>query len=117
MDLSYSDEQQHLRENLSSFFSKESTPEHVRAAEPDGFDAELWDKIAAMGLPAMAVSEELGGGGASALDLVLTAEEFGKRIPPAPLIEAVAATNLLGRLHASAELRGRRTAPRCRGRR
>jgi alkylation response protein AidB-like acyl-CoA dehydrogenase len=102
MDLSYSDEQQHLRENLSGFFAKESTPEHVRAAEPDGFDAELWDKIAAMGLPAMAVSEDFGGGSASALDLVLTAEEFGKRIPPAPLIEAIAATNLLGRLHAGA---------------
>jgi len=65
MDLSYSDEQQHLRENLSSFFSKESTPERVRAAEPSGFDPELWDKIAAMGLPAMAVPEDLGGGGAS----------------------------------------------------
>jgi alkylation response protein AidB-like acyl-CoA dehydrogenase len=102
MDLSYSDEQQHLRENLSSFFSKESTPERVRAAEPDGFDADLWNKIAAMGLPAMAVSEDLGGGGASVLDLVLTAEEFGKRIPPAPLVETVAATNLLGRLHAVA---------------
>jgi alkylation response protein AidB-like acyl-CoA dehydrogenase len=98
MDLSYSEEQQSLRENLSSFFSKESTPERVRAAEPSGFDAELWDKIVAMGLPSMAVAEDLGGGGASVLDLVLTAEEFGKKIPPAPLIEAVAATNLLGRL-------------------
>ena len=49
-----------------------------------------------MGLPAMAVPEDLGGGGASLLDLVLTAEEFGRRIPPAPLIEASAATNLLG---------------------
>jgi len=98
MDLSYSDEQQNLQESLSSFFSKESTPERVRAAEPNGFDAELWDKVAAMGLPAMALPEDLGGGGASVLDLVLTAEEFGKRIPPAPLIESVAATNLLGRL-------------------
>jgi len=102
MDLSYSDDQQQLRENLSSFFSKESTPERVRAAEPSGFDVELWDKITAMGLPAMAVPEDLGGGGASALDLVLTAEEFGKRIPPVPLIEGVAATNLLGRLCATA---------------
>ena len=41
MDLSYSDEQQQLRENLASFFSKESTPERIRAAEPSGFDAEL----------------------------------------------------------------------------
>jgi alkylation response protein AidB-like acyl-CoA dehydrogenase len=101
MDLSYSDEQQHLRENLSGFFAKESTPAHVRAAEPSGFDPELWDRIAAMGLPAMAVPENLGGGGASVLDLVLTTEEFGRKIPPAPLVEAMVATNLLGRLCAA----------------
>lgn len=98
MDLSYSDEQKDLRENLASFFSKESTPERVRAAEPSGFDPGLWEKIAGMGLPSMGVAEDLGGGGATLLDLVLTAEEFGRRIPPAPLIEAAAATNLLGRL-------------------
>jgi alkylation response protein AidB-like acyl-CoA dehydrogenase len=114
MDLSYSDDQQNLRESLSSFFAKESTPEQVRAAEPGGFDPELWKKIAAMGLPAMALPESLGGGGASVLDLVLTAEEFGKRIPAAPLIEAVVATNLLGRLAtgsgAADELLGRASA-------
>ena len=98
MDLSYSDEAHDLRESLASFFAKESTPEHVRAAEPSGFDPGLWEKIAAMGLPAMAVPEDLGGGGASLLDQAFTAEEFGRRIPPAPLIEASVATNLLGRL-------------------
>lgn len=98
MDLSYSDEQQALRETLGSFFSKESTLERVRAAEPSGFDAELWDRITAMGLPTMGVPEDLGGGGASPLDLVLTAEEFGKWIPPAPLIESMVANNLLARL-------------------
>ena len=98
MDLALSDEQRDLRESLASFFSKESTPERVRAAEPSGFDPALWEKIAAMGLATMAVPEELGGGGANLLDLVLTAEEFGRRIPPAPLIEAAAATNLLARI-------------------
>ncbi|HEX3563990.1 MAG TPA: acyl-CoA dehydrogenase family protein [Acidimicrobiales bacterium] len=98
MDLSYSDEQRDLRESLATFFSKESTPERVRAAEPTGFDPGLWEKIAAMGLPSMAVAQDLGGGGGSLLDLVLTAEEFGRRIPPAPLIESAVATNLLGRV-------------------
>jgi alkylation response protein AidB-like acyl-CoA dehydrogenase len=98
MDLSYTDEQRDLRENLATFFSKESTPERVRAAEPHGFDPGLWNKIAAMGLPSMAVAQDQGGGGAGLLDLVLTAEEFGRRIPPAPLIESAVATNLLGRL-------------------
>ena len=98
MDLSYSDEQRDLRESLATFFSKESTPERVRAAEPTGFDPGLWEKIAAMGLPSMAVAQDLGGGGGGLLDLVLTAEEFGRRIPPAPLIESAVATNLLGRV-------------------
>jgi len=98
MDLSYSDEQRDLRESLATFFSKESTPERVRAAEPTGFDPGLWEKIAAMGLPSMAVPHDLGGGGGGLLDLVLTAEEFGRRIPAAPLIESAVATNLLGRV-------------------
>ncbi len=98
MDLAYSSQQQDLRESLSTFFSKESTPERVRAAEPGGFDPGLWRQVAAMGLHSMIVDEDLGGGGATLLDLVLTAEEFGRRIPPAPLIEAAVATNLLGRL-------------------
>ena len=98
MDLSYSPEQQDLRESLATFFSKESTPERVRAAEPTGFDSGLWRQVTTMGLPSMAVAEDLGGGGASMLDLVLAAEEFGRRIPPAPLIEATVSANLLGRL-------------------
>jgi alkylation response protein AidB-like acyl-CoA dehydrogenase len=98
MDLSFTDEQRDLRESLAAFFSKESTTEHVRAAEPDGFDVRLWDRVAAMGLASMSVDEELGGGGATLLDLVFTAEEFGRRIPPVPLIEAAVSTNLLGRL-------------------
>ncbi|MGA7418151.1 MAG: acyl-CoA dehydrogenase family protein [Acidimicrobiales bacterium] len=98
MDLSYSDEARDLRESLASFFAKESTPERVRAAEPSGFDPGMWERVAAMGLPAMAVPEDLGGGGASLLDQAFTAEEFGRRIPPAPLIEASVATNLLGRV-------------------
>jgi alkylation response protein AidB-like acyl-CoA dehydrogenase len=98
MDLSFTEEQRDLRESLAAFFSKESTTEHVRAAEPSGFDVGLWDKVAAMGLPSMSVDEDLGGGGATLLDLVFTAEEFGRRIPPAPLIETAVSANLLGRL-------------------
>lgn len=101
MDLAYTEEQQDLREHLASFFSKESTPERIRAAEPIGFDQELWGKVASMGLASMAVPEDLGGDGASMLDLVLTAEEFGRRIPPVPLIEAAAATNLAACLSGS----------------
>jgi alkylation response protein AidB-like acyl-CoA dehydrogenase len=98
MDLSYTEEAQDLRESLASFFAKESPPEVVRAAEPGGFDLGLWEKVAAMGLPSMAVAQDVGGGGASLLDLAFTAEEFGRWVPPVPLIESCVATNLLSNL-------------------
>jgi alkylation response protein AidB-like acyl-CoA dehydrogenase len=101
MDLGYSDEERDLRESLASFFDKESPLAAVRAAEPDGFDLGLWKKVAAMGLPSMGVSSTFGGGGASLLDLTLTAEQFGQRIAPVPLLESMVASNLLGRLVAS----------------
>ena len=98
MDLSDSEEQSTLRKYLANFFTRESTTERVRASEPLGFDARLWSDMLAMGLPSMAVPEALGGGGAGLGDLTLAAEEFGRRIAPAPFIEAAAANDLLARL-------------------
>jgi alkylation response protein AidB-like acyl-CoA dehydrogenase len=43
-----------------------------------------------MGLP-----EDAGGGGASNLDLVLVAEQYGRRIAPVPFIEAAATGHVL----------------------
>ena len=98
MDLSDSEEQSTLRKHLANFFARESTTERVRASEPLGFDARLWSEMLAMGLPSMAVPEALGGGGAGLGDLTLAAEEFGRRIAPAPFIEAAVANDLLARL-------------------
>ena len=98
MDLSDSEEQLTLRKHLATFFGRESSPVRVRASEPLGFDRLLWAEIFAMGLPSMAVPETLGGGGASTQDLALAAEEFGRRIAPAPLIETCVANNLLAHL-------------------
>jgi alkylation response protein AidB-like acyl-CoA dehydrogenase len=98
MQLADTDEQRDLREHLSSFFAKESTPERVRAAEPLGFDPHLWEQVVAMGLPVMAVPESQGGGEASLSDLALTAEEFGRRIGSVPLVETAVTANLLAAL-------------------
>jgi len=98
MDLAYSEEERDLRESLGNFFAKEASLSVVRAAEPTGFDIALWEKVAALGLPSMGVAAALGGGGATLLDLTLTAEEFGRRLAPVPLLESMVAANLLGRL-------------------
>jgi alkylation response protein AidB-like acyl-CoA dehydrogenase len=95
MDLSLGEDQLTLRAAFAEFFDKESTVERVRAAEPLGFDQELWTKLAGTGAIAMGLPEDAGGGGASNLDLVLVAEQYGRRIAPVPFIEAVAAGHVL----------------------
>jgi alkylation response protein AidB-like acyl-CoA dehydrogenase len=84
---------------------KECPTARVRAAEPLGFDADLWREVVAMGLPTIAVPAELGGGGASMEELGLAAREVGRAVAPVPLIEASAATNLLARCGATDLLR------------
>jgi alkylation response protein AidB-like acyl-CoA dehydrogenase len=101
VDLALADEQQALAEHLRSFMEKECPPSRVRAAEPLGFDADLWREVVAMGLPAIAVPAELGGGGASLEELGLVALEVGRHVAPVPLIEAAATTNLLARCGAT----------------
>ncbi|QFG26132.1 acyl-CoA dehydrogenase family protein [Actinomadura sp. WMMB 499] len=95
MDLAFTDDQEALRESLRDFFESESPPEVVRAAEPLGFDGDLWRKVVEMGLPAIPVPAEQGGGGAGLLELAVAAECLGRTLAPVPLLEVAAATALL----------------------
>ena len=95
MDLSLGEDQLSLRAAFAEFFDKEATVERVRAAEPLGFDQDLWAKLAGTGAVAMGLPEDAGGGGASNLDLALVAEQYGRRIAPVPFIEAAAAGAVL----------------------
>jgi alkylation response protein AidB-like acyl-CoA dehydrogenase len=95
MDLGLSDEQRALVASYGSLLAKASTPEDVRAAEPSGFDEELWRLLVDTGALLMAVPEERGGWGASLLDLALVAELIGRHAAPAPVIEAQVAVRLL----------------------
>jgi alkylation response protein AidB-like acyl-CoA dehydrogenase len=101
MDLSLSEDQLTLRAAFAEFFDKEATVERVRAAEPLGFDQELWAKLAGTGAVAMGLPEDAGGGGASCLDLVLVAEQYGRRIAPVPFVEAAAAGHVLAQAAAA----------------
>ncbi|SEG67302.1 Acyl-CoA dehydrogenase [Thermomonospora echinospora] len=95
MNLDFTDDQEALRGAVREFFDKESPPEVVRAAEPLGFDAALWRKVVELGLPAIAVPEDRGGGGAGFVELAIAAEFLGRSLAPVPLIEAAVATTLL----------------------
>src|SRR5688572_5649701 len=74
MDLSFTPDQDALREATSRLYAKESHGERLREAEATGLDPVLWDAIVAMGLPTMALAEEAGGAGASLTDLAAAVE-------------------------------------------
>jgi alkylation response protein AidB-like acyl-CoA dehydrogenase len=81
-----------LRDTCRAFFANESPPSRVRAAEdatPRGFDAALWAKAAALGVPGLVRD------GASRHDLAIIAEESGRVLAPIPLVESLVAARLL----------------------
>jgi alkylation response protein AidB-like acyl-CoA dehydrogenase len=101
VDLSLSEDQLAVQAAFAGFFDSEASLERVRAAEPLGFDPDLWAKLAGTGAISMGWPEDAGGGGASRLDLVLVAEQYGRRIAPVPFPESVAAGGLLARAGAT----------------
>jgi alkylation response protein AidB-like acyl-CoA dehydrogenase len=101
VDLNPSDEQQQLVDSFGALYAKDSPPERVRSAERTGHDPELWLRLLENGALEMAVDERAGGWGASLLDLALVAEQHGRHLGSAPLLEAQAAVRLLARLASS----------------
>ncbi|MGV0789427.1 acyl-CoA dehydrogenase [Mycolicibacterium sp. XJ2] len=95
MDLSLSGEQRQLVESFAAMYTRESTSQRVRAAEPLGFDPKLWEALVQTGVIEMAVGESDGGWGASELELALIAEQYGRAVASAPVIEAQIAARLL----------------------
>ncbi|MBA3053442.1 MAG: acyl-CoA dehydrogenase [Sphingomonadales bacterium] len=100
MNLELSGDQLLLKESFERLFRTDSSPARVRAAEPAGFDQDLWQSLAEMGALTMRVPEADGGGGFSLLDAQIVAEEAGKALASAPLIEAMVSNRLLARLTA-----------------
>lgn len=102
-DFSLDDEHIALRDAFASFFMKECPTSVVRAAEPNGFDAELWDKMMALDVTTMGLPESLGGDGAGLVELVLAAEEYGRALAPVPLVETMVAGRVLAASSTNAE--------------
>lgn len=100
-DYSLDEQQLAVQETFADFFTRLSPSSVVRAAEPTGFDKALWQKAQATGVVTMGVPESRGGDGATLIDLVLVAEEYGKTLAPIPFVEAVVAGLLLADLDGS----------------
>lgn len=97
MDLSLSGEQRQLVDSFAAMYARQSTSQRVRAAEPVGFDSRLWKALLETGAVQMAVGEAAGGWGASELELALIAEQYGRALASAPIIETQVAARLLAR--------------------
>jgi alkylation response protein AidB-like acyl-CoA dehydrogenase len=100
LDYSLSDDHVALQDAYKQFFKTHCPIETVRAAEPSGFDKNLWERLCAMGATTMALPESAGGDGATLVDLTLVAEEIGRSLAPVPWIDHVCAARLLARLGA-----------------
>lgn len=94
MDLEPSEAEREVAEVFRRFLDNESTTAAVRAAEPSGFDPDLWKKARGMGVPSMGL--RAGEDAASTVQLELVGELFGAALAPMPAVEALAAMRALG---------------------
>lgn len=97
MDFSLSDDQEQLRASFGRLFDAHSTIADLRAAEPVGFSPDLWRRLAEAGVPALATADGADGDAASLSQLIVIAEESGRRLAPVPLIETLTSARALDR--------------------
>jgi alkylation response protein AidB-like acyl-CoA dehydrogenase len=101
MDLALDDTQETLVATFAELLAKHSSTQRVRAAEPLGFDAVLWDVLQGVGVVDMSVPSSVGDTGARVFELALVAEQLGVTLASAPVIEAQVAARLCRDLGAS----------------
>jgi alkylation response protein AidB-like acyl-CoA dehydrogenase len=97
MDFSLTDDQIELQGAFGRLFDEHATTTDLRAAEPLGFSADLWRLAGDLGVPDMAASSKTDGAPATLSQLIVIAEEYGRRLAPIPLVEALAAVRALDR--------------------
>ncbi|XOV87164.1 MAG: acyl-CoA dehydrogenase family protein [Pseudomonadota bacterium] len=91
MDLSFTTEQQMLRDSVQKFIEDNyDISQRKKLAESDeGFSRENWQQYAELGWLAMPFAEEDGGIGGNAVDTMILMEEFGKGLVVEPFLPTV----------------------------
>jgi len=81
-----------LRDTVSALLRKRCTPEAVAALAdgPEPYDRALWTELAEMGLPGLAVPDDLGGAGLGLSAAVVVQEELGRSLAPVPALSLAA---------------------------
>ncbi|MEH3136195.1 MAG: acyl-CoA/acyl-ACP dehydrogenase [Mycolicibacterium neoaurum] len=98
-------ERAELRSAVRDLLQEKCSEQDVRAAmeSEDGFDRELWGRLAEQGVLGMLVGEEHGGLGFGPPELEAVAEETGAALLPAPFISSAVLTVALIQAAGTAE--------------
>lgn len=91
MDFGFSEEQRLIQDSAKKFLAKECPKEKVREIEKsgDGYDRDIWRKMAELGWMGIVFPEEYGGTGGEFMDMVILMEEMGKNILPSPFLSTM----------------------------
>ena len=99
MDLSFTPEQEALRDLAKQIFGARATSDRLRELEHAGdrFDRNLWRDLATAGLLGFGVPEDDGGSGGGIIEVCLLLEAAGRAAAPVPLWPVTVATLALAR--------------------
>jgi alkylation response protein AidB-like acyl-CoA dehydrogenase len=98
MELTFSQEQQMLRDTVRGMLAAQSPIEVVRKMEDDpvGYPADLWKKLAELGLLGLTLPERYGGAELTTLEAAILYEEMGRALAPSPhFVSAVLSAGVL----------------------
>src|SRR5439155_1141445 len=93
MDFGLSDDQLLLKDTIRRYLESECPTTRVRAImeSETGHDPALWQGLADLGVPGLAIPTAHGGSGLELLDLALAAEELGWACTPGPFLASAMA--------------------------
>src|SRR5689334_4290130 len=98
MDLTFTEEQDMLRQTVRELCAKHSSPDVVRALETDerGYSTSFFEQLVRTDLLGLTIPEEYGGAGQSALENVVVYEELGRALATSPhFVSAVIGAGVL----------------------
>jgi butyryl-CoA dehydrogenase len=93
MDLTFTPEQEMIRQVAREFADKELLPSAAQYDEAQEFPVQLWKKLGEMGMMGLLIPEEWGGAGVDTVSYVLALEEIARGNPS--LSAAMSVTNSL----------------------
>ena len=91
MNFDLTEEQQVIRDLAARIFDEQATTARVKQAATGGdFDRALYHELAAANLLGLCLPERDGGSGMGLVELVLVAEQQGRRVAPVPVLATLA---------------------------